>query len=552
KKLGFENPYGSYVTSVVKNSAADKAGLQPFDYIYGLDDRETQSRERLGDMLAEYEPGDQVRILYMRKGKSQSASVTLGTRADGGDETIPDEERAFLGISPMYNPNVGDVDGVMVSIVDKSAAEDMGLEKEDIITTINGNRIIDWEDVTTALSNLRAGETIAVGVSRDGQNRTFKGKLKSKYETVSSRGPAVAPEPTPRVSSNAFLGVNLETISKNKAEILGADNPYGFYVTNVIPGTAAEKAGLQSFDYIYGVDEYRVGENQSLGGILTKYEPGDEIQVFLVRKGQKRTVRVTLGTREDIQKKPSTNKCEDAFFGITESESNPKELGVQVGVVEKTSATDLGLKDGDVIQSINGYKIFDWGDIGMAIDMLKPGETIQVEYKRDGTVRTGTAKVKSYAETKGCENCDCSDKKAATPFPFNWHTDEDEEAVRDISNMTATVTNLSSSQIESLEDELGINLLSENDLSINSIQLRSNLEKGMFELSFTLPKKGDTMVRLYNQTGRLVYNYELGAFSGRFSDHLDLDLAGQKTATYYLEVRQADQSTAKKIVVKKG
>ena len=545
KKLGFDNPYGSYVTSVVKNSAAYKAGIQPFDYIYGIDDRETQSRERLGDMLADFEPGDKVDILYMRGSKSQKVKVTLGTRADGVDEEIPYEERAFLGISQIYNPKKDKVDGVMVSPVSNSAAEAMGVEKEDIITAINNNPIIDWDDVTTALSNMRAGEAITVSLYRDGQNRTLKGTVKSKNETKISSAPK--PKPEPRPSSNAFMGVNLDNISKNKAEAIGADNPYGFYVTNVIPGTAAEKAGLQPFDYIYGVDTYRVGDNQSLGGILTKYEPGDKITVHLVRKGNKTSVPVVLGTRDDIGKKVKKDKCQDAFFGITEASSNPKELGVKVGVVKNASAAAAGLEDGDVILSINGFKMFDWGDIGMAIDMLEPGQTIKVEYERNGNKKTGSGTVKSYAETKGCENCDCSDKKAPTPFVFDWNDDSDEEEVRDVSGMTASVTSLSARQINELEDDLGINLLDENDLQLNFMQIRTNPEKGMFELSFELPNKGDAMVRIYNQTGRMIYNYELGSFSGKFSDLIDFN-----TGTYYLEVRQSDQSVARKIEVKRG
>ena len=37
KKLGLENPYGTYVSSVIKNSAADKGGIKPLDYIHGND-----------------------------------------------------------------------------------------------------------------------------------------------------------------------------------------------------------------------------------------------------------------------------------------------------------------------------------------------------------------------------------------------------------------------------------------------------------------------------------------------------------------------------------
>ncbi|MEK7254358.1 MAG: hypothetical protein AAB316_06420 [Bacteroidota bacterium] len=38
KKLGFTNVHGSYVSKVMERSSAKQAGLQPFDYIYGVDE----------------------------------------------------------------------------------------------------------------------------------------------------------------------------------------------------------------------------------------------------------------------------------------------------------------------------------------------------------------------------------------------------------------------------------------------------------------------------------------------------------------------------------
>ena len=40
----------------------------------------------------------------------------------------------------------------------------------------------------------------------------------------------------------AFLGIYSERVSKEKAKKLGFDNPYGSYVSSVIPGTAAGRA----------------------------------------------------------------------------------------------------------------------------------------------------------------------------------------------------------------------------------------------------------------------------------------------------------------------
>jgi len=47
--------------------------------------------------------------------------------------------------------------------------------------------------------------------------------------------------------SQAFLGVNTNHVSEEKAKVLGFKNSDGVYVTEVIENSAAEKTGIQPF-----------------------------------------------------------------------------------------------------------------------------------------------------------------------------------------------------------------------------------------------------------------------------------------------------------------
>ncbi|MEO1711779.1 MAG: PDZ domain-containing protein, partial [Bacteroidota bacterium] len=162
KKLGFSNYYGDYVTKVIKNTAAEKAGIQPFDYIFKLDEKETTSSRRLGDLLDNYSPGDQVKISYYRRGKVQSVNATLGTRATA-DYASEKKEKPFLGVSQIGTSSANsDLDGVSVSIISNSTAEAMGMRRGDMIAKINGFTILDWNDISTAVNTLRVGESVRV------------------------------------------------------------------------------------------------------------------------------------------------------------------------------------------------------------------------------------------------------------------------------------------------------------------------------------------------------------------------------------------------------
>lgn len=88
--------------------------------------------------------------------------------------------------------------------------------------------------------------------------------------------------------STGYLGIHSEHLSKKKAERLGFKNRYGSYVSKVVKNSAAEKAGLQPFDYIYGVEDQRTSDNQDLSDILDDYEPGEEVTLHFIRKGEKK------------------------------------------------------------------------------------------------------------------------------------------------------------------------------------------------------------------------------------------------------------------------
>jgi membrane-associated protease RseP (regulator of RpoE activity) len=57
------------------------------------------------------------------------------------------------------------------------------LQDGDVITAINGHKILDWEDLTNAVESLNPGETIKVAYTRDGKSREGSKPIKSYAET---------------------------------------------------------------------------------------------------------------------------------------------------------------------------------------------------------------------------------------------------------------------------------------------------------------------------------------------------------------------------------
>ncbi len=566
-KLGFDNYYGSYVTKVINNSAAHNAGLQPFDYVYGINDDLTSDNDDLTDLLNNYESGDEVTVHYVRNNQKKSVKVALGNREDAKWDQ-GHKEKAFLGIS--HKSSFGEnQDGVMVSVVSNSTAESLGLKNGDVITAINGNRILDWDDVTTAIENITPGEAVKVNYVRDGQQKSGSQTIKSYRENKEQSWADTKPKPEPAPKARyepkkeaheyAFLGIYSENVSMEKAKKLGCDNPYGSYVTGVIPSTAAAKAGIQKMDYLYGVDEYRVGKDQRFTGILKKFHPGDQAVIHLFRKGEATKANVTFGSRnsvketEEKEKEDKNNKCKDAFFGIS-SAAQKSSKGVSINVVKNSTAKEIGIQNGDAILTINGYVMTDWDDIGSAIDMLTPGENIKVTYLRDGRQGSASGKIKSYAEAKNCKDCDCNDYNYAYEEKKDHHEYKIEKAdawVRpteegrvDLDDISLNISNMTKEECAVLNAD-GTNAIQINALPVEDFSLEAVEDIGLFELEFDLPNSGFTMVRVYNKSGRVIYDYELGNFSGEFKDNIDLAQNG--TGEYFLHILQGNKSLSKKI-----
>ena len=547
KILGFDNYYGSYVSRVLGNTAAERANLKPFDYVIGVDDHRTNKDQRLTSILRKYSPGNKAQVHFIRQGQAKSASVTFGTSSEADRSKDYDNGKPFLGINDRSD-NESEKIGVKVNVVNNSTAESIGLENGDKILTINGHKMVDWDDITTALGAMQVGQTIELTYERNGKTLQGNAPIKSHSDTyVYRKAPSVN-----RSTGRAFLGIYSNTMSDEKAEKLGFDNRYGSYVSQVIPNSAAEKAGVEAFDYIYGIDEYRVGQNQSLTGILSKYKPGDKATVHLVRKGNRTTLPITLGTRSNASGS-NKSQCEEAFLGIRNSRAAGSDEGIRVDIVSNSTASALGLEDKDIITHINGNKIIDWEDISTAIDNMTVGDPITVRFIRNGQNMENTENIKSRCDTKKIV------ERNTPKFEFKYleddedeDEDEDESEISDLdlSNIKVSLRQVSSSEANDMKRLHNVELPINNNLEVDELKLHPNTNQGLYRLQFDLPSQGLTSVKIYNAAGRLIYNYDLGRFSGQFSDQVDISQNG--TGKYFLSIRQDEKFYSKKIILEKS
>jgi len=103
-----------------------------------------------------------------------------------------------------------------------------------------------------------------------------------------------------------FLGVRYVLINKiiQKENNLPVD--YGAWVIKgeegepaVVPGSAAEKAGIKEKDIILEINGEKITQDKSLAQIVMKYFPGDKLTLKILRGEREETIEAVLGERKD-------------------------------------------------------------------------------------------------------------------------------------------------------------------------------------------------------------------------------------------------------------
>ena len=90
----------------------------------------------------------------------------------------------------------------------------------------------------------------------------------------------------------AYLGVSYQIITEDIAKL--NELPEGAYVQEVLEGTSAEEAGLQSGDIITKIDEQAITEDSQLAVLISKKKVGDTITLTVVREDETLDIQAIL------------------------------------------------------------------------------------------------------------------------------------------------------------------------------------------------------------------------------------------------------------------
>ncbi|QQR79449.1 MAG: DegQ family serine endoprotease [Deltaproteobacteria bacterium] len=195
--------------------------------------------------------------------------------------------------------------------------------------------------------------------------------------------------------TRAWLGVGIQDITPELAKSFNLSDENGALISNIFPGSPAEKGGIKTGDIIRKFNGKDIKQSHDLPSMVALLPVGQEVEMELLRDGKDMTLKVKLGEMEKGEKaaEESTKTSSDEL-GLSVRDLTPEEIvenqlpktdhGVVIVNVEPDSeATNVGVQRGDLLLSINNQKVNSSKEFSEAAKKVKTGDIVRLFIKRE-------------------------------------------------------------------------------------------------------------------------------------------------------------------------
>ncbi|TFV88684.1 DegQ family serine endoprotease [Oxalobacteraceae bacterium OM1] len=160
------------------------------------------------------------------------------------------------------------------------------------------------------------------------------------------------------------LGVSIQEMTQGLADSFSLKKVQGALVSSVEKGSPAAQAGLEPGDVILRFNDHEINRSSDLPAQVAAMTPGTKAKMEVLRKGQPKTLDVTVGTMNDKKVAQSDDASgNQGRLGLAVrplEKQEQRQLGVNGGVVVEDvagAAARSGIQPGDVVLSVNGVPV---------------------------------------------------------------------------------------------------------------------------------------------------------------------------------------------------
>lgn len=480
---------------------------------YGVDSR-----------VDEMKPGEEIEIVLRRQKQSEAET-----------SENPEDQRPMLGVlySVEYT-TLGRVDRVFSN----TGADKAGMKVGDVIFSIDGNVIRSGDHIRDLIAAHKPGDVVRIEYLRLGRKRETLATL-GVWQDIpeSERTPAISPNWQFRypeggnfntsLRGQAYLGVSTNDWSNGDVSLN--------YISEVLSGSPAEKAGLMKGDRISQINGENVTRENSIGVVVRAHQPGDVLHLRVKRGISEVELDVTLADRSEFMReqfpewnpnvnvvRPQESYTDQPWMGVQlEPGSNQ---GAEVKMVyDESPAEALGLRPGDLITSVGGAPVTSADRLVDVVRTHTAGDVVTVEWLRKGVLMQGTCALSSKGRDYGSVT--------------EW------EELR----ITIRKAEITEEEAAALAEKTGEDISSQGSLEAETFEVYPNPSKGYFSLRIRLNEPGSLTLRVFDAAGRMVWNKALTSEDGSYQP--EIDITHEQAGTYYLLAEQGGKTQVRKLVV---
>jgi serine protease Do len=352
---GLASPNGIKILDVRQGGAAEKAGLRAGDRLLSVDGNRVYDADDLAREMGQLPAGTVLQLSVKRADKVFRVKVEL--QAGSATEVASNPRRfgVYLGIA--LNQSSA---GLTITKVKKNSPFlKAGVKKDDLLVRFAGKALSSTADLRAALKGRKAGDKIVVVISRGGWEKEL---------TITLAADPGAAKTTLALS----IGVRVRK-----------DKSGGSVITSVAAKGPAAAAGLKKGDLLLrglkGKQKLPINSAKDLRKFLKLHKAGDKAKFVVSRGGWEKEVAIQVkGLRRAVKKAKAK-----AWLGLRAKKTDAG-LFLVTKVEAGGPAAAAGLKEGDIIKSINGKKIGVEIKLKAFLAKSKPGQKIKMSVSRDG------------------------------------------------------------------------------------------------------------------------------------------------------------------------
>ena len=284
------------------------------------------------------DPGSDVAVLKVQAGNLVDLPIADSDRAEVGDFVVAIGNPFGLG----HTVTSGIVSALGRSGINPEGYEDFIQTDASINPGNSGGALVNLGGQLVGINSAilsRTGGNIGIGFAIPSNMMKVVMNSLIKYGTV-KRG---------------VLGVNIQTLAPEIAQSMGLpDTTQGALVSQVVDGSAAEKAGVKAGDVITAVNGRAVKDAGSLRNSIGLLSIGEKVDLSLLRDGKPRRVSAVVSERDAA----AEAKAAGAHAGLEGADIVDGQNGVLIrSVADGSPAAQRGLRPNDIIVGVGRTRV---------------------------------------------------------------------------------------------------------------------------------------------------------------------------------------------------